>query len=524
VTPPRTRFAPSPTGFLHIGGVRTALFNWLYSRRHGGKYVLRIDDTDQQRNVEAALAPILHGFRWLGLAWDEGPEIGGPFAPYFQSQRGPRYQAAVDELLRRGNAYHDYASAEEMDAERKGAERDKRPFQYSRTWMAASADDRARFEAQGRKHVVRLKMPRAGQLLLKDLVRGTVEFSWSEEADHVIQRSDGSFIYHLANVVDDHDFGITHVIRAEEHLSNTPRQVFIAQSLGYPLPAHAHLPYVAEPGSKRKLSKRKLDAYLKNADFAKVHQHGTAIAAALKLPAAPETFNPVVVDFYEQVGYLPDAIVNYLVLLGWSLDDKTEIMSRAQMIENFSLERVNPGPASFDPTKLLAFQAQYMRDLPAAEKVAGVLPYLERAGLVSPPISDATRAHVARIVEILGDRIKVFGDILLQAPFFFAADDAIAFDDKAFAKRVMAPGAADLLADYRGWLATQTAFDAASLDNGTQDLMAARGLGLGDIVHAVRVAVTGVPAGPGLFDTLSVLGKDACLRRIDHTLTRARAA
>jgi glutamyl-tRNA synthetase len=520
-TPPRTRFAPSPTGFLHIGGVRTALFNWLYSRRHGGKYVLRIDDTDQQRNVDAALAPILHGFRWLGLDWDEGPEIGGPFAPYFQSQRSARYQAAVDELLRRGHAYHDYASAEEMDAERKAAERDKRQFQYSRTWMATTPEERARFEAEGRKHVVRLKMPRAGQLALQDLVRGTVEFSWNEEADHVIQRTDGSFIYHLANVVDDQDFGITHVIRAEEHLSNTPRQVFIAQSLGYPLPAYAHLPYVAEPGSKRKLSKRKLDAYLKNADFAKVHQHGTAIAAAMKLGTAPETFNPVVVDFYEQVGYLPDAVVNYLLLLGWSLDDKTEFMTRAQMKESFSLERVNPAPASFDPTKLLAFQAQYMRDLPLADKVAGVLPFLERAGWVTAPVSAEAQAYVARIVEALGDRIKVFGDILLQAAFFFG--DEVAFDDKAFAKRVLAPGAADRLADYRGWLAEQTAFDAPTLEKATQDLMATKGLGLGDIVHAVRIAVTGVPIGPGLFDTLSVLGKETCLRRIDRTLAKARA-
>jgi glutamyl-tRNA synthetase len=524
VSAPRTRFAPSPTGFLHIGGVRTALFNWLYSRRHGGKYVLRIDDTDQQRNVEAALAPILHGFRWLGLDWDEGPEVGGPHAPYFQSQRAAQYQAAVDELLRRGHAYHDYATPEEMDAERKAAERDKRQFQYSRTWAATTDADRARFEAEGRKRVVRLKMPREGRLGLKDLVRGTVEFAWSEEADHVIQRTDGSFIYHLANVVDDRDFGITHVIRAEEHLSNTPRQVFIAESLGYPLPAYAHLPYVAEPGSKRKLSKRKLDAYLKHADFAKVHQHGTAIAAAMKLAAAPETFNPVVVDFYEQVGYLPDAVVNYLVLLGWSLDDQTEFMTRAQMIESFALERVNPGPASFDPTKLLAFQAQYMRDLPLPEKVAGVLPYLERAGWVTAPIGDDTRTYVGRIVEALGDRIKVFGDILLQASFFFVPNDEIAFDDKAFAKRVLAPGAVDRLAEYRGWLADRTAFDAASLDAGTQELMAAKGLGLGDIVHAVRIAVTGVPVGPGLFDALSVLGKDACLRRIDRALARARAA
>jgi glutamyl-tRNA synthetase len=520
VSPPRTRFAPSPTGFLHIGGVRTALFNWLYARGHGGQYILRIDDTDQQRNVEAALAPILHGFRWLGLPWDEGPEVGGPHAPYFQSQRTARYQEAVDALLRSRAAYHDYATAEEMDAERKAAERDKRQFQYSRTWMAADAAARARFDGEGRKAVVRLKMPREGTLLLRDLVRGTVEFQWEQEADHVVQRSDGSFIYHLANVVDDRDFGVTHVIRAEEHLSNTPRQVFIAQALGVPLPAYAHLPYVAEPGSKRKLSKRKLDAYLKNPDFAKVHQHGTAVAAALGLTTTPETFNPVVVDFYEQVGYLADAVVNYLLLLGWSLDDKTEIISRAQMLESFSLERVNPAPASFDPTKLLAFQAQYMRDLPAEARVDGALSFLSRAGLVPAAPDAATRARVARIVEALGDRLKVFGDVLLQARFFFT--DEVEYDDKAFAKRVQAPGAADRLADYRAWLAARDAFDAASLERDTTALMSSRGLGLGDIVHAVRVAVTGTAVGPGLFDCLEIIGKDASLRRIDRALARAR--
>src|SRR5262245_15805192 len=274
----RTRFAPSPTGYLHIGGVRTALFNWLFSRRHAGKYLLRIDDTDQMRNVEAALAPILHGFHWLGMQWDEGPEVGGPYAPYFQSQRNARYQAAVERLLASGHAYRDYSKTEEMEAERKEAEKAGRPFVYSRRFLAATAEDAARFEAEGRKGAVRLKRPREGTLVIKDHIRGDVEFQWAQEADHVVQRADGSFLYHLASVVDDYDFQITHVIRAEEHLSNTPRQIFIVQALGYPLPVYAHLPYVAEPGSKKKLSKRKLDTYLKNADFAKVHQHGQAIA------------------------------------------------------------------------------------------------------------------------------------------------------------------------------------------------------------------------------------------------------
>jgi glutamyl-tRNA synthetase len=511
----RTRFAPSPTGFLHIGGVRTALFNWLFARRQGGKYILRIDDTDQERNVEAALAPILHGFRWLGVEWDEGPEVGGPHAPYFQSKRGARYQAAVDALLASGHAYRDYARPEEMDAERKAAEAEKRQFQYSRRWMAESEADRARFEGEGRKWVVRLKMPRQGKLVLPDLVRGDVEFQWEQEADHVIQRGDGSFIYHLANVVDDYDFGITHVIRAEEHLSNTPRQVFMVQALGYPMPQYAHLPYVAEPGSKRKLSKRKLDQYLKNPDFKKVHDHGTQIAQAMKLPIAAETFNPVIVDFYEQVGYLPEAIVNYLVLLGWSLDDKTELMPRAQMVESFGLERVQKAPASFDPAKLQAFQMYYMQQVPLEEKVRRVRPFLERAGIV------VDEAKVARVVEVLGDRIKVFGDILVQGAFFFNED--VTYEEKAFQKRVLAPGAVEKLEAYRQWLGGREAFDAASLERDTQAWLAERGWALGDIVHAVRVAVTGVGGGPGLFDCLALIGREGCVRRIERAIAKARA-
>ncbi len=250
----RTRFAPSPTGYLHIGGVRTALFNWLFARQHGGQFLLRIDDTDAERNVEAALAPILHGFRWLGIDWDEGPEVGGPYEPYFQSKRLPQYQAAVQKLLASGHAYRDYAKTEEIAEERTAAEKEKRNFVYSRTWMADTPEKEEKFKSEGRQCVVRLKMLREGTLVIPDLIRGNVEFAWNTEQDHVIQRADGTCLYHLASVVDDYDFKITHVIRAEEHLSNTPRQIFIAQSLGYPLPLYAHLPYVAEPGSKNKLS------------------------------------------------------------------------------------------------------------------------------------------------------------------------------------------------------------------------------------------------------------------------------
>ena len=336
--PVRTRFAPSPTGFLHIGGVRTALFNWLYSRRHGGQFILRIDDTDRQRNVEEALEPILNGFRWLGIDWDEGPEVGGDAGPYYQSQRNELYQEAVDRLLASGHAYRDYATAEELQEEREKAQAAKERFVYSRRFMAENDEDRQRYEAEGRAAVVRLKMPREGQCRFEDAVRGPMELDWAREQDQVIQRADGSFIYHLASVVDDETMGISHVIRAEEHLSNTARQIFIAEALGYTLPTYAHLPYVAEPGSKNKLSKRKLEKYLKNPDFAALTARGQAIAEAVGLSTSAETFNPVIVDFYETVGYLPEALLNYLLLLGWSLDDKTEHFSRREMVEQFSLQ------------------------------------------------------------------------------------------------------------------------------------------------------------------------------------------
>ena len=391
----RTRFAPSPTGYLHIGGVRTALFNWLFARRHGGQFILRIDDTDRQRNVEAALRPILDGFRWLGIDWDEGPEVGGPCAPYYQSQRTERYEAAVAALLDRGLAYRDYATAEETTAEREAAQREKRRFIYSRRWMAETGADAARFEDEGRTAVVRLKMPRGGTCRFDDLVRGPVAFDWALEQDHVIQRADGSHLYHLASAVDDHDFDISHVIRAEEHLSNTPRQIFIADGLGHERPRYAHLPYVAAPGGSEKLSKRKLGKYLSQSEFKKVHDHGAEIMAALGEEVVPERFNPVLVEFYRDVGYRPEALVNYLLLLGWSLDDRTEDFTREQMIGQFSLDRVNRSAASFDPQKMMAFEERRMSALPLAAKVDAVSPYLARLGFVGPE-SDRSRESACR--------------------------------------------------------------------------------------------------------------------------------
>ncbi|MBL9083355.1 MAG: glutamate--tRNA ligase [Planctomycetales bacterium] len=516
----RTRFAPSPTGYLHIGGVRTALFNWLFSRKHGGQFLLRIDDTDQERNVEAALAPILHGFRWLGLDWDEGPEVGGPHGPYYQSQRLHRYQDAAKKLVAAGLAYRDYATADEVKQEREAAEAEKRPFVYSRRWMAETDTQAASFEAQGRQGVVRLKMPREGKLVIPDLVRGDVEFQWASEQDHVIQRADGTCLYHLASVVDDFDFEISHVIRAEEHLSNTPRQIFIAQSLGYPLPQYAHLPYVAEPGSKNKLSKRKIAQYLKNAEFKKLYDHGQGIAAALGLTTSAETFNPVIVDFYEQVGYLPEAILNYLVLLGWSLDDKTEYFTVPEMIENFSLERVGKSPASFDPKKLWAFEDRYMQELPTKKKVPQLIPYLQKAGYLSKPVDCEMGPKLAQIAEAAGNRIKTFGDVLNYTNFL-TADEKLTYDEGAFTKAVKAPGAVELLAKYAAQLATVEPYDVARLEAFSQEFITAEGKKIGELVHPLRVALTGQGVGLGLFDTLAILGRESSLRRIELAIAKA---
>ena len=515
----RTRFAPSPTGYLHIGGVRTALFNWLLARQAGGQFILRIDDTDAQRNVSEALQPILDGFRWLGIDWDEGPEVDGPHAPYFQSQRLDGYQAAVMKLLESGHAYRDYATTAEVTAEREAAEKEKREFVYSRKWMAETDEQAATFEAEDRKCVVRLKMPREGVCKIDDLIRGEVSFDWSREQDHVIQRADGTCLYHLATVVDDHDFEITHVVRAVEHLSNTPRQIFIAQSLGYSLPKYAHIPFVAEPGSKNKLSKRKIDKYLNNKDFKRLYQSGASVAEQIGQEVDPSTFNPVLVDFYRDIGFLPDALINYLLLLGWSLDGETEEFSREEMLEQFSLDRVVKSEASFDPQKLTAFQERYMGGVGYSAKAKMCQPYLQKAGLVSDPIECEELSTLKQVVRAAADRVIMAGDIL-KFDSFFQSDDDMEFEEKPFNKRLLKPDQAGfLLGEFRKLLVTTPEFVASELEEVLNGFCEQQGIGPGDIINALRVAVTGKGGGFGMFDTLEVLGRERCVNRIDLALS-----
>jgi glutamyl-tRNA synthetase len=484
----RTRFAPSPTGFLHIGGVRTALFNWLLARHHGGQFLLRIDDTDQERHVEDAVPKILDGFRWIGLDWDEGPEVGGAHGPYFQSQRAASYRQAAERLVASGHVYRDYSTDAERAADKAAAEARKQAYRFRR--KPYSDSEHARFEAEGRPFALRFQVPLGRTLVLADLIKGNVEQKTDEIGDFVIVRPDGTPLYNFATVVDDAAMEITHVVRAEEHLSNTFPQLLVFEALGAPLPQFAHVPYVAEPGSKKKLSKR---------------------------------FGAVGLDHFINEGYLPEAMLNYLARLGWSYDDTQEIFRRAELIEKFTLERVNSAPASHDPDKLFWIEGEWMKTVPLERKVAGVVPYLQKEGLIPAAPGDDLKPRIEAVVLALGDRLKVFSDILRLGRYFFTEDEDVRYDPDAVKKRLRKEGVPALLAEVSERLAAVAPFEPAALEEAVHDYAQSRGLTMGLVVNALRVAVTGQGVGPGLYDCLAILGPEACRRRIAAALAMLRA-
>jgi glutamyl-tRNA synthetase len=519
----RTRFAPSPTGYMHIGGMRTALFAWLWARRNRGQFILRIDDTDQQRNREEAIGPILEAFRWLGLDWDEGPEVGGPHAPYFQSQRRAAYDAALQKLLASGHAYRDFEASAETQQQREAAEKEKRVYVSSRTSLGLGSLEIHERLAAGETHVVRLKVPRNDKVVINDHVRGTVEWDCSLMPDPVIARSDGSPLYNFATVVDDAEFEITHVIRAEEHLSNTPIQVLLHRALGNQTPEWAHIPYVAAPGSKEKMSKRHIGKYRSNPQFQKLFELGDQILSRVGIDPAAEALSPVMVAYYQNLGFLPAGVLNALVRLGWSLDDQTEFLSLQDMKRTFSLERIIKSPAGLDPDKLLNFQSHWMSQLSAEEKLKGCLPYLHQSGLIADEHDPATQTRVASVIELAADRIRVFGDIL-QNDEFFVTDEELRIDEKTFQKRVSASATArEHLGQLRTLLAEEQDFSASALHDLLQKFIAERQIKPGDVFPALRLCVTGKAQGADLFRTLELLGKDCVTRRLDRALMQAAA-
>ena len=450
---PRLRFAPSPTGYLHVGGARTALFNWLYCRHTGGTFVLRIEDTDVERSSAEMVGVILDSLRWLGLNWDEGPEVGGPCGPYFQAQRFDRHRSAADRLVASGAAYYCYCDPGAPDLER--------------TCRSLGAEEIARREGEGRSRAVRFLVPE-GRTAFDDLVRGRIEFDHTNIEDFVILRSDGHPTYHLSVVVDDVDMAITHVVRGDDHISNTPKQILLYRALGADVPTFGHVPLILGPDKKR-LSKR----------------HGAAS-----------------VGEYEQ-GYLPEAMVNFLALLGWSPGGDQEVFSISELVDRFTLDGISGGNAVFNREKLDWFNQQHILRMPAAEIVRRLGP-----GKLDQP----DRMRLERVVDLVKPRAKKLTDIVpLVQPFFAESIDR---DPAAVAKHLASPDLKGPLIAWRQRLGDLPSFDAATLEAGLRDVAAAQGIKAGALIHATRVAVTGQAVSPGIFEVLELMGRERVLARL----------
>jgi glutamyl-tRNA synthetase len=462
----RTRFAPSPTGYLHIGGARTALFNHLYARHHGGVFVLRVEDTDQKRSTPEAIAAILDGLAWLGLDADEGP--------VFQTQRLTLYRERAAALLAAGLAYRCWCTPEELESRRGAAVVQGRSPAYDRTCRSRTTAPAGRDV-----HVIRSKTPLDGATRVEDLVKGAVVFQHAELDDFILLRSDGSPTFLFAGVVDDVDMRISHVIRGDDHLANTPRQIQIYRAFDAPLPAFAHLPLILGL-DKTRLSKR----------------HGATSVTA-----------------YRDMGYLPDALVNYLARLGWSHGDQ-ELFTRAELVEHFTLEHVGASAGVFNPEKLEWVNFQHLKDTDPARLAALVGQYLEQAGLPVP----TDQAWLTRVVASLRERAKTLVELAAQAHYFLVDD--VEVDATAAAKHLTA-AVVPLLADLRARLAALATFDETTIEHAFGDTVAVHGVKLGKLAQPVRVAVTGGTASPGIFDVLALVGRERTLRRLDAAVAAA---
>ena len=484
--PIRVRFAPSPTGRPHVGNIRTATFNWLLARHSGGSFVLRIEDTDVARKVEGALESILDGLKWLGLDWDEGPDIGGDYGPYFQSQRLPLYREAANRLIAQGDAYYCYCSSERLEAMRAEQVKGKQPPGYDRHCRDLTPEERAQKDAAGIVPVVRFKIPLEGQTRFTDLIWGDVEFENKTIDDFVLLKSDGYPTYHMANVVDDNAMKITHVIRAEEWISSTPRHILLYQALGLKPPNFVHHPMILGP-DRAKLSKR----------------HGA-----------------VSILEYREQGYLPETMFNFLSLIGWSLDDKTEIMSRKELVDNFSLDRIGKTGAIFNRDKLDWMNGLYIRNLSVDDFTGRVLPFLE-SGL-PPEIKRPLDAdYVKKIMPLIQERAKTLVEVAGLVDFFFT--DGLDYEPELLiVKKMTLELAVRALEASELRLEALKAFDHDSLEAALRPLAEELGLKAGQLFGTLRVAVTGRTVAPPLFETMSVLGKEKSLERIKSALDRLR--
>ncbi len=467
----RTRIAPSPTGDPHVGTAYVALFNYALARKHGGQFVLRIEDTDRERSSAASEGMIFEALRWLGLDWDEGPDVGGPVGPYRQSERTSVYREHVETLVARGAAYPCFCTRDRLEALRAEQKAKKLNFGYDGLCRRLSAEEAGKRREAGEAHVVRLAMPDGGQVVVADLLRGEIEFDNAQIDDQILLKSDGFPTYHLANVVDDHLMGITHVIRAEEWLSSLPKHLRLYEGFGWKPPVFCHLPLLRN-ADRSKISKRK---------------------------------NPVSLNFYRGAGYLPEAVVNYLALMGWAMPDEREEFTLEEFIAEFTLERISLGGPVFDVEKLRWLDGKYLRRLAPPEM-------LER--LRTGALSDA---HLLEVLPLVQERIDTLEDFFAYAGFFFTGE--VALDDEAL-KALVPKGrsAAETAKLIRALLEEEVDrildWTGETLEESLRRFGEARGWPPKELFMTVRVAATGRKASPPLFETLAVLGKETCRRRL----------
>lgn len=478
----RVRFAPSPTGFLHVGGARSALFNWLFAKKMGGKFLLRIEDTDQSRYNETALHDLIRDLKWMGLEWDEGPGIEGPHAPYFQSQRLPMYKAAAEELVKMGKAYRCFCTSERLDALRKRQEENSLPTGYDRHCRELSPEEAEARAAAGEPHVIRFKAPMEGKTVFRDLIRGEIEYQNHVLDDLVLFKTDGYPTYHLASVVDDHAMEISHVLRGDEWIPSTPRHVLLYKAFGWEPPVFCHLPVILAPGGG-KLSKRK---------------------------------GAVSVGEYREKGYMPEALFNFLALLGWSPGDEREKMSIPEMIAAFDIEKIHPKSAAFDEVKLEWLNGQYLIDTAPELLHDEVARLLEQRGYASDMA--AQPEMLERHVRLLKDRSKRIDELVDTGLYFWR--DPSEYEEKA-AKKHWTAAAKTRMESLVEVLAGHDDWTHEVLEGLYKSQAEALGCKFAELIHPTRLAVSGLSFGPGLFELLEALGKERVVRRLRKAIADA---
>jgi glutamyl-tRNA synthetase len=482
--PVRVRFAPSPTGHLHIGGLRTALFNYLFAKNQGGTFILRIEDTDEERSTQESVKAIYDGLLWAGLNWDEGQmpdgSVKGSFLPYYQSARAAKgiYQEYIDKLLEGGKAYKCYCTPEELEAMRQEAQSRKLPPRYTGKCRDLTKEQQAKFEAEGRKYAIRFKMPREGETVFDDLIRGRVSFSNANLYDLVIQKAGGYPTYNFAAVIDDHLMEMTHIIRGDDHISNTPAQIQIYKALGWQYPVMAHLSMIHGPDGT-KLSKR----------------HGDTSVME-----------------YRKQGFLPQALINYLVLLGWSTCDSQQIFARGEMELKFNIKGCQKSPAVFDPAKLAWMNGEYIRQMGVEELYAAAKPFIDEAGVARGIDAPALK----KVVALEQEKYKTLKEVPDLISFFFSDPQ---FDEtaveKVFKTETAVLALKAVISKYEGL----PSFAEAALEAAAREAARENNLKAGQVFHPVRVAVSGRTNGPTLFKMLEYMGKDLTLKRLKSALS-----